>query len=301
MGWQLPSLSALRTFEAAARHLSFTKAAAELNLTQSAVSRQIRIMEEYLGVPLFERVKKTLVLTNSGNTYVTEIRSALEQMQTATVNLLAHRGMGGILTLATPPAFCVKWLIPRLHIFGALHPEILIVLATRTKPFNFEVEKIDAAIHFGNQDWPEVLSDKLVGDDHVIVCSPSYLQSRQKLRNPSDLGAHTLLQQVHRPDWWRDWFKSKNIDNVDVWSGPRFDHFYMIMQAAIAGLGVALLPRLLVSEDVSAGRLVIPFESKYIGSDSYCLVYPAHKKSDSKLELLRDWLISESKNSRPLA
>ncbi len=295
MGWQLPSLSALRTFEAAARHLSFTKAASELNLTQSAVSRQIRLMEEYLGVLLFQRVKQRLVLTDAGRTYVVDIRAALEKMQAATVNLLATQGKGGVLHLATPPAFGTKWLIPRLHRFSDAHPEILIELATRAKPFDLADESIDAAIHYGGDDWPGVLSDRLVGDEMVVVCSPAYLQRRGTPARPEDLAQHTLLQQTVRPNLWREWFEAKGGDLNLAWQGPRFEHFYLIMQAAIGSLGVALLPRLLVREDVAAGRLVIPFEDPYHSREAYCLVYLAGKRGDQKVQLLRRWLVDEAK------
>jgi LysR family glycine cleavage system transcriptional activator len=295
MGWQLPSLSALRTFEAAARHLSFTKAAAELNLTQSAVSRQIRLTEEYLGVLLFERVKQRLVLTDAGGIYVQDIRAALQLMQAATVNLLANQGKGGILHLATPPAFGTKWLIPRLHRFTDAHPEIMIELSTRAKPFDLANESIDAAIHYGVDDWPGVLSDRLVGDEMVVVCSPAYLARHEPLNGSGDLAKHTLLQQTLRPNLWREWVEAKGGDLSHVWQGPRFEHFYMIMQAAIGNLGIALLPRLLVNEDVAAGRLVIPFESAYRSRDAYCLVYPAAKRGDQKIQLLRGWLVDEAK------
>lgn len=295
MDWQLPSLSALRTFEAAARHLSFTKAAGELNLTQSAVSRQIRLTEEYLGVLLFERVKQRLVLTDAGRIYVEDIRAALQLMQAATVNLLANQGKGGILHLATPPAFGTKWLIPRLHRFSNAHPEIMIELATRARPFDLANESIDAAIHYGSDDWPGVLSDRLVGDEMVVVCSPAYLARHEPLSGPEDLAKHTLLQQTLRPNLWREWVEAKGGDLSQAWQGPRFEHFYLIMQAAIGSLGVALLPRLLVNEDVAAGRLVIPFESPYRSRDAYCLVYPAAKRGDQKIQLLRRWLADEAK------
>lgn len=295
MAWQLPSLAALRTFEAAARHLSFTKAAGELNLTQSAVSRQIRVMEEYLGVLLFQRVKQRLVLTEAGRIYVEDIRAALEQMQAATVNLLANQGKGGILNIATPPAFGTKWLIPRLHRFSDAHPEIMINLATRAKPFDFATESIDAAIHYGADDWPGVLFDRLVGDEMVVVCSPRYLERHARLKGARDLVNHTLLQQSTRPNLWREWVEAKGGDLSHAWKGPRFEHFYMIMQAAIGSLGVALLPRLLVQEDVAAGRLVIPFEDGYRSRDAYCLVYPAAKRGDQKIQLFRRWLVDEAK------
>lgn len=297
MGWQLPSLSALRTFEAAARHLSFTKAASELNLTQSAVSRQIRLMEDYLGVLLFHRLKQRLVLTEAGRAYVVEVRAALEKMQAATVNLLANQGKGGVLRLATPPGFGTKWLIPRLHRFSDAHPEILLELATRARPFDLAVEAIDAAIHYGGEEWPGVLFDRLMGDEMVLVCSPSYLTSHDEMKTPQDLARHTLLQQTVRPNLWREWFEAKGGDLSHAWKGPRFEHFYLIMQAAIGSLGVALLPRLLVLDDVAAGRLVIPFEDTYRSRDAYCLVYPASKSADRKIQLLRRWLLDEATRS----
>lgn len=294
MRWQLPSLSALRTFEAAARHLSFTKAATELNLTQSAVSRQIRIMEEYLGLLLFQRVKQRLVLTDAGRTYVDDIRSALEHMQAATVNLLAHKGQGGILNLATPPAFGTKWLIPRLQDFTQAHPEILINMATRARPFDFATASIDAAIHYGSNDWPGVISDRLVGEEMVVTCSPAYLRKRGALRGPEDVPQQILLQQTLRPNLWRDWIEAHGGDTSQAFAGPRFEHFYMIMQAAVGSLGLALLPRLIVNEDLQAGRLVIPFEARFTSREAYCLVYPASKRNEPKLELFRRWILSEA-------
>lgn len=294
MAWQLPSLAALRTFEAAARHLSFTKAAGELNLTQSAVSRQIRLMEEYLGVLLFQRVKQGLVLTEAGQVYVDAIRAALEQLQAATVNLLANQGMGGILHIATPPAFGTKWLIPRLHRFSDAHPEILLNLSTRARPFDLDTEHVDVAIHYGAQDWPGVLTDSLIGHDMVVVCSPAYLEKHPPLRAPADLALHTLLQQTIRPNLWREWMETNGGDLACAWKGPRFELFYMIMQAAIGNLGLALLPRLLVNEDVIAGRLVIPLTAPYRSRDAYCVVYRAAKRGDRKIQLFRRWLVREA-------
>jgi len=295
MNWQLPSLNALRAFEAAARHLSFTKAATELYLTQSAVSQQIRAMEDYLGVLLFERIKQRLVLTKAGNIYANEIRSALEHMQTATVNLRASCNMDNahILKLSTPPAFCTKWLISRLNNFSNIHSEISISLVTRIDPFDFEAQEIDAAIYFGRGDWPGVESDHLTGENLIPVCSPTYLASRPPLKQPIDLASHTLLQHMHRPNWWNDWLTAKQTKITNAWSGPQFEHFYMIMQAAAAGLGVALLPRLLVEEDLYTQRLVMPFDSPFEGQDAYWLVYPAHRRSHPQLKLLRRWLFKE--------
>ncbi|PKO70709.1 MAG: LysR family transcriptional regulator [Betaproteobacteria bacterium HGW-Betaproteobacteria-16] len=295
MGWQLPSLAALKTFEAAARHLSFTEAAGELNLTQSAVSRQIRIMEDYLGVLLFQRVKQRLVLTDAGRIYADDIRAALVQMQAATVNLLANQGKGGILSIATPPAFGTKWLMPRLHRFTSAHPEIVINLATRARPFDLVAEGIDVAIHYGNNDWPGVLSDRLLGGDMVVVCAPAYLKVGESLVEPGDLAKHTLLQWSIRPNLWREWLDEKGVVASNAGGGPRFEHLYMVMQAAIGHLGVALLPRILVEDDILAGRLLVPFGDSYESADAYCLVYRPDKRSDQKVLLFRRWLSEESK------
>lgn len=298
MGWQLPSLAALRTFEAAARHLSFTEAALELNLTQSAVSRQIRLMEDYLGVALFQRVKQRLVLTEAGRVYVADIRAALVKMQAATMSLIATQGKGGILNLATPPAFGTKWLMPRLHRFTNAHPEILINLVTRARPFDLEGESVDIAIHYGNNDWPGVLSDRLVGGEMVVVCAPAYLDANEQLREPADLAKHTLLQWTVRPDMWREWMEAKQVSSANAWQGPRFEHLYMVLQAAIGRLGIALLPRVLVDDDIEAGRLVIALDDEYLSADAYCLVYRPELSGDPKIQMFRAWLADEARTSR---
>jgi LysR family transcriptional regulator, glycine cleavage system transcriptional activator len=300
VSWQLPSLAGLRTFEAAARHLSFTKAATELHLTQSAVSRQIRVMEDYLGLKLFERVKQRLLLTEAGRSYVRDVRTALDQMQAATLNLLAHQGQGGILNFATPPAFGMKWLIPRLGAFSSAHPDILVNLVTRTKPFDFEAEHLDAAIHYGADDWPGVISHRLIGEEIALICAPAYLE-RRRLLEPRDLEPHVLLQHARRPNAWREWLDAHQVHGVNASAGPRFEHMYMIMQAAAAGLGVALLPRLLVNDDVAAGRLMIPLEGSFMSREAYCLVYPEAKRNDPKVDVFRRWLLREAENARRTA
>ena len=297
MSPHLPSLAALRTFEAAARHLSFTKAADELHITQSAVSRQIRLMEEYLGLLLFQRVKQRLTLTEAGRCYVRDIRAGLDLMQTATVNLLAHQGQGGALNIGTAPAFCTKWLIPRLGRFTSAHPHVVINLSTRDLPFDLDREGFDAAFHYGANDWPGVLSDSLVGHELVVVCSSKYLAEHAPLRTPGDLADHVLLQHTRRAYKWREWLEDKKATHVNGWAGPRFEHFYMVTQAAIAHLGVALVPRLLVEEDLAAGRLVIALDEPYTSTESYCLVYSASKRNDPRLELFRRWLLAEAARS----
>lgn len=289
MRWRIPSMAALTTFEAAARHMSFTKAATELHLTQSAVSRQIRALEDSLRVTLFERVRQRLVLTEAGRSYAGEVRLALARMQEATLNVLSHQSYAGVLRFATQPAFGMKWLIPRLGDFNATHPDILVNLVTRsTTPFDFDVEPLDAAIHFGQADWKGVVMEQLGDGSERVVCAPGY--RARKLRRPSDLSRCVLLQNTRRPDAWQRWLDAAGAPSVNAWAGPRYEHYYMIGQAAAAGLGFALLPALLVADDLAAGRLIEPFEVAYASGEAYYLAYPESKREDARLGVFRDWL-----------
>ena len=296
MSWRIPSMAALTTFEAAARHMSFTKAAVELHLTQSAVSRQIRALEDSLGVTLFERVRQRLVITEAGRAYAEEVRLALARMQEATLNLLSRQGYAGLLRFATQPAFGMKWLIPRLGQFNAAHPEILVNLVTRSStPLDFEVEPLDAAIHFGQADWKGVAMERLGDGSERVVCAPAY--PGRKLRRPSDLAGCVLLQNTRRPDAWQRWLYAAGARGVNAWAGPRYEHYYMIGQAAVAGLGVALLPTLLVADDLAAGRLIEPLKVPYKSGEAYYVAYPESKREDRRLAVFRAWLAAQAGRS----
>lgn len=296
MKWRLPSLSSLRTFEAAERHASFTKAAVELCLTQSAVSRQIRMMEEYLGVELFQRVNQRLIVTEAGRIYAADVRRLLGELQDSTVRLLSHQEQGGLLHLATPTVFGVKWLIPRLHSFYEQHPDILLSVSTRSQPADLDTEQLDVAIHWGNNDWPNVEAHPLVGRIWVPVCAPSYLESVGDLKLARDLERATLLQHSRRPARWDEWFTAHHVDAANPWAGPRFEHFNLILQAAVAGLGVGLLPRMFVQDEVKTQRLVILFDDDFEVEDIYHLVYSEKKSNDPRINKFRDWILAESRN-----
>lgn len=295
MHWHLPSLSALRTFEAAERHMSFTKAAVELNLTQSAVSRQVRLMEDYLGVELFRRINQRLSVTEAGRTYAEDVRRSLHSLQEATLKLLSYQEQGGILHVATPSAFGVKWLIPRLHTFYSEHPDILLDVLTRSKPFDLESEQLDVAIHYGSNDWPNVVADPLVGRVLVPVCSPAYLKTIGPVKSPKDLEKAALLQHTRRPNRWQEWFEAHGANSATAWTGARFEHFYLITQAAMAGLGIGLLPRMFVEEEAKSGRLVMLFDDAFESNDAYHLVYPEHKRNDPKVDKFRKWILKHAK------
>ncbi|WP_353182130.1 transcriptional regulator GcvA [Bosea sp. (in: a-proteobacteria)] len=288
----VPSLSALAAFEAAARHSSFTRAAEELNLTQGAVSRQVAHLEEMLGVSLFERVKKRVSLTVAGAAYAAEVRDGLSRLAAATVSAMAFRGAAGVLNLAILPTFGTRWLIPRLPRFTEAHPGITINFATKLVPFDFAREPLDAAVHFGDPVWPGARLHRLMGEEIVPVASPA-LVARFGLSEPADVLKAPLLQQSTRPRAWANWLEEQGLPPQRALMGPRFEQFAMVSQAAVAGLGLAIVPRFLVEEELRSGALVIPVERSLIGREGYYLVYPEEKASLPTVAAFRDWLLAE--------
>jgi LysR family glycine cleavage system transcriptional activator len=281
-------------FETAARHLSFSKAAEELNLTQSAVSRQIRTLEDRLHIKLFHRVRQRLTLTAAGAAYAPEIRHCLSLIEAVTLDLLAHQGTGGALNLAILPTFGTRWLIPRMASFRREHPHITVNFVTRSVAFDFADERLDAAIHFGDGAWPGVVAHRLMGEDVVVACSPALLNAAG-LRKITDLPKHTLLQHTTRPHAWQDWLAAVGHPDLNGLKGPRFEHFAMVIQAAIAGLGVCVIPRFLIDEELAAGMLVAPFDQAVRSEHSYHLVYPEEKQDLPALRSFREWLLAEAR------
>ncbi len=288
----VPSLSALAAFEAAARHGSFTRAAEELNLTQGAVSRQVAHLEQVLGVALFERVRQRVSLTPAGGAYAADIRDGLSRIAAATVSTMAFRGAAGVLHLAILPTFGTRWLIPRLPRFTEAHPGITINFATKLVPFDFAREPLDAAIHFGDPVWPGAKLHRLMGEEIVPVAAPA-LVARLGLAAPADMLRAPLLQQSTRPRAWANWLEQQGLPPSLALMGPRFEQFAMVSQAAVAGLGLAIVPRFLVEEELRAGSLVIPFDLPVTGSEAYYLVYPDAREHVPAVIAFRDWLLRE--------
>lgn len=288
----LPSLGALSAFEAAARHGSFTRAAEELALTQGAVSRQVAALEAQIGVRLFERVRQRVALTPAGAAYAVEVRAALRALTAATLNLMAFRGAGGVLNLAILPTFGTRWLIPRLPRFIEACPSITINFATRVRPFDFAREGHDAAIHFGGPTWAGATLHRLMGEEIVPVASPALL-ARHRLELPADVLGVPLLQQATRPRAWEQWLGEAGLDAARATPGPRFEQFAMVAQAAAAGLGLAILPRFLVEEELRSGVLVTPFDRPSRSEEAYWLVYPEEKAALPTVAAFRDWLLAE--------
>jgi DNA-binding transcriptional LysR family regulator len=294
---RIPSIEALIAFEAAARHQSFTRSADELALTQSAVGRQIAGLEEYLGVPLFNRIKKRLSLTDVGQAYAKQIREHLEKIERDTLAAMSHRGAGGILELAVIPTFATRWLIPRLPQFYARHAHITLNLTTRAEPFMFTDTPFDAAIHFGNPVWPGAVARHLFGEEITPVCSPRMLGGRSSL-DPGDFARFTLLHQSARPEAWRHWFAQAGIHDANCMKGQRYELFSMLVEAARAGLGVALVPRFLVLNELATGELVVPCDLSLQNEKGYYLVYPEAKQSSPLLKLFEAWLLVTAEQYR---
>ena len=287
----LPSLSLLAAFEAVARTGSVTAAAHELSLTQGAVSRQVRALEEQLGVALFRRERQRVRLTLAGESYAREVGDALRRISDASLNLRANPH-GGTLNLAILPTFGTRWLAPRLPRFLAGNPGVTINLTTRLAPFDFRLDPVDAVIHFGQPDWPGGEMVWLRSEQVVPVCSPGLLRERG-LARPADLREVPLLHLTTRPDAWERWFKANGVP-ADGVHGMLLDQFAMVAQAAMAGLGVALLPVFLIEEELASGALVRALDRPMDSAGSYYLVWPAERAAHPPLIAFRDWLVAES-------
>ena len=283
----LPSMSLLRAFEAAARHQSFTAAANELSLTQSAVSRQVRALEELLGSDLFIRERQTVKLSLAGETYAQEVREALRYISNATLSFRANP-RGGTLNLAILPTFGTRWLAPRLPGFVADNPGIIINLSTRFAPFDFQYDQMDAAIHFGGPEWSGAELDLLMTETVVPACSPGLLKERG-FAVPQDLLGAPLLHLVTRPDAWERWFTAKDVIYEKV-LGMLLDHFATAAQAAMAGMGVALLPRFLIEGELERADLVEPVGDPVESAERYYLAWPTKRASHPPLLAFRSWI-----------
>ncbi|WAC47777.1 LysR family transcriptional regulator [Asticcacaulis sp. SL142] len=291
----LPSLSLLSAFEATARLGSITAAARELNLTQSAVSRQIAALEAQLEVNLFHRERQTVRLTSGGETYAREIREALKTIRTASLNLRANP-MGGTLNLAILPTFGTRWLAPRLPTFLAQHPGITLNLKTRINTFDFRLETMDAAIHFGHANWPGTEMALLRTEEVVPACSPQ-LKARYDFREPNDLRQAPLLHLTSRPDAWERWLAAYGAGAESV-QGMLLDQFATAAQVARSGLGVALLPTFLIEEELSSGQLVRALDLPLKSEEAYYLVWPFERAQHPPLTAFKQWLLNETASFR---
>lgn len=289
---RLPSLNGLRAFEAAARHLSFTLAAQELNVTQTAISHQIRRLEEELGIKLFIRQSRSLALTPEATDYLPGIRAAFQDLRTATDRLLRN-GNDRMLTISTLTSFAVKWLLPRLAPFQEKHPDIDVRITTSTELVDFRRGAVDAAIRYGRGQWPGLRAEWLMTDQMFPVCSPALLEGKNGLKKPEDLARFTLLHTTGYSDDWRFWLTAAGLP-TDIAKNPglTFDLSFMTIQAAVDGIGVAIGHTAFVQDDIAKGRLVAPFDVTLPEDAGYYFVTPHEKAALPKVTAFRDWLIA---------
>ena len=289
----LPSIGALLAFESAARHGSFSRAAIDLNMTQSAISRQIRLLEENLGSPLFERVRKRVVLTDVGHHYVKDISKLLADLTEATYRVMDGGG-NHTLKIATVATFATRWLIPRLPRFEAAHPNISLNLNVRNDPFDVIGEPFDLVIHFGNGNWPHTAEERLFPADYFPVCSPTYRKTHA-IEQPTDLLRVRRLHLSQKRTAWTNWFVNVGLDPSAAFRGPEFEFASMISEAASAGLGVGLLPHVLIEKEIDEGTLEFLFDTP-LDQGSYFLVFPEGKASSPPLQSFRDWIVQEARS-----
>lgn len=294
---RLPSTQALICFEAAARHESFTKAAAELALTQSAVYRQVTGLEEFLGVKLFRRARHGIVMTDAGLEYGRLVARRLDAIERDTLSVIGSSGASGSIDLAVVPTFATRWLLPRLPRFRAQHPEIVVNLETRTRPFMFADTDFDAALYAGTPsdiaNWPGTVAIPLMPEIVVPVCAPALVAAHGEATAQRIAGL-PLLQQSTRPYAWRQWFEAQGVAGVRDLDGPRFELFSMLAVAAAHAMGVALMPRLLIEAELARGELVIACDRPMHGGRAYHLVIPERKAGNPALERFRDWLVEQA-------
>jgi LysR family transcriptional regulator, glycine cleavage system transcriptional activator len=290
----LPSLSGLRAFEAAARHLSFTAAAHELHVTQTAISHQIRRLEEQLGRRLFERRNRSLTLTRDAEAYLPAVRGAFEDLRLATARL-QRSGNDDMLTVSTTASLAAKWLITRVAAFQDAHRGIEVRITTSSQLVDFRRDQVDMAVRYGRGSWPGLRAEWLMAEDIFPICSPALLRGEHPLRHPNDLAYHNLLHVTTGPEDWQMWLTAAGLPHsLAERRGLTFDQSFMAMQAAIEGLGVALGRSRFVETDIAAGRLVAPFDVRLPTDAGYYVVAPEQTADTPKIALFRAWLIAST-------
>ncbi|RFZ86445.1 LysR family transcriptional regulator [Shinella sp. WSJ-2] len=288
----IPDVTTLQAFECAARHGSFTQAAHELNLTQSAVSRQIKDLEEQLGVLLFERVRQRVVLSDDGRRFLPEVRKLLHQTEETMLRAMASASSEHSLAIATLPTFGSRWLTPRIPGFLAENPGTIINIASRSAPFDFDEENFDLAIHYGQPVWARAACSYLCSEIILPAASPELLKSWD-LTDPKDLETAPLLHLATRPKLWAQWFELNGAASETAYRGHRFDQFAMVIESAVAGLGFALLPKYLIEQELASGRLALVFDRPMETENNYYLVVPEGKLENPLSQAFRAWIAKE--------
>lgn len=285
---RLPPLNALKAFEAAGRHESFTLAAAELRVTHGAVSRHVQTLEAWLGTPLFERHNRRVVLTEAGRGYLPEIGAALDRMALATARQM-ERSQSHVLHVNALATFTLRWLIPRLSSFQRAHPLVEIRLTTSNVPLARIIEPFDIAIRGGPDTRPGFVGRAFLAERRIPVCSPRLLQ-HGPLATPMDLAGHTLLHAATLTEVWPQWLQAAGVPDLQPQASVTLEHFYLTLQAALDGLGVAMGPERLIADDVAAGRLMLPFDGPALRARSYHTYVPEGRAEHAAVRAFCEWL-----------
>jgi len=300
---RLPPLNALRAFEAAARHLSFTKAAEELNVTPGAVSQQVKALEDFLGAPVFKRRNRALLLTDSALASLPALREAFEKLGEAALMLAARRD-DDRLAVSVAPSFAAKWLVPRIDAFHALHPEIEVWISADMDVVDFAADDVDVAIRYGGGGYPGLETDLLMRESIIPVCAPSLILGDPPLKTLADLKNHTLLHDGSSDNdescpTWPMWLKAAGAKGpggkpIDGARGPRFNQSSLVIEAAVAGKGVALAKSALAQADLEAARLTVPFDVSTPISFAYYVVRPPAKAQSPAVQAFVEWVKAEA-------
>lgn len=290
----LPSLSALQAFEAAARYMSFTKAAEDLGLTQSGISKQIQNLEEFLGVTLFHRSGPRLVLTELGANYYRDVALTLDRLQEVSIDAVRGRTIDSSLMIGTHPTLASRWLPERLASFIGAHPDIPLEIMLADPTLDFETTRLDITILRGAGTWLHARAIELFPETLAVVASPRLIPLGQKLE-PLQFASFPMLQNAGRPSLWLNWLRLAGLSYSGKIQGARFSHHEMIINAAIHGIGIAVVPTFYIQRELDNELLHMPFGSPIRSDDSYYAVYPERKSHNANIVLFRDWLVRQTK------
>lgn len=299
---RIPPLNGLRAFEAAARHLSFSRAAEELFVTPAAISHQIKGLEDFLGVTLFKRMPRAVILTEEAQMVLPIITEAFDRLDQA-AGLLMDNKASGVLTVTSAPTFAAKWLLPNLDSFTEKYPDISVRLDARLDTVDFDRDGVDVGVRLGSGKYPGMRTDRLFAETVAVVCHPKVMEGPHPLHEPSDLKHHTLLHV----DWgkklegpvpdWAMWLKSAGVDDVDPTKGPVFTVEDMAIAAAVRGNGIALASVYAVRDEINKGNLVVPFARKIEATASYWVVAPERTADNAKVKAFREWILATAEET----
>ena len=288
----MPSIAALRSFEAAARHQSFTLAAEELNLTQSAISRQVKEMEKIVGAQLFRRTGRVVILTRAGKRLADEVSIDLENIRRTMMRAVSAGNMNSTLRVATLPTFATRWLIPRLPEFFEKQNGLEISFSTRLKPFDLNAEHFDLAIHFGQENWPNTKMRKFFSERMIPVASPAFIEQHD-IKSLADVSQAPLIHTSTRPAAWANYMEQIGYKDKIRLTGRYFDQFSMVIAAVLASLGSGLLPRYLIEKEIEKGVLVTLADEELVTQNNYYLVTPINQ-DDQNVEKFYEWITEQA-------